>query len=211
MKFLRRLIDPGLLFLLISWGGWLYLTGGKSEDIEYIFTVFSNHIYYSLLTINVFSIVLFGLLSLAVLFREWETGLYRLKSTAEVAYLYTGLFILIGTFRWLLLSGGGRLADPVWITFVLLWLMFGSWFWLSRATEGVPFARIALGIYGVLILFMFPLGATAFSYGALNYIPVGNLPLKGEILITGIVIFALFYLRFYVRISQKYAGVTSNN
>ena len=197
MKILRRLSDFGLLVLLVIWFNWLLSKIPPERSFVYLWSVAFNHIYYSLLAVMLLAVFLFGLLGLLVLLFSWREGLHWMQAAAESGYFFTGLILLVGFLRWLFVSRGGRVADPLWLTFVLIWLMYGAWFWLLKTGDEKQPLRIKLAIYGLLFWIMLPLGASAFSFGGLTYYPARIAPLFSRALLGGAGVGFLFFVRFY--------------
>ncbi|MGM0381152.1 MAG: hypothetical protein ACQEP7_04130 [bacterium] len=203
MTVLRRLADFGLLVLLVSWFNWLLSRVSPERSFLYLWSVVTNHIYYSLLIIMLFAVFSLGLLSLIVIFCRWSAGIYWLRAAAETGYFFSGLILLVGFFRWLLVSRGGRLADPLWLTFVLIWLMYGAWFWLLKTGSNCISDRVALAVYGLLFWLILPLGASAFSFGGLTYTPSLISLIIPRVLYTGTGVCFLFFVRFYSHSLKK--------
>ncbi len=203
VKILRRLTDFGLLVILLIWFNWLLSGIDPEASLFYLWAVAFNHIYYSLLAVMLLAVFILGLLGLLVLLFSWSEGMHWMRAAAESGYFFSGIILLVGFFRWLLVSRGGRIADPLWLTFVLIWLMYGAWFWLLKVGNKNHSTNVSLAIYGLLFWVMLPLGASAFSFGGLTYSPAATVPVTFRALLTGTGISFLFFVRFYTHALKK--------
>ena len=202
---LRRIVDFFLLLFVVLWFNWLISTIPTAASTLHYWRTIVNYTYFSLLQVTVLVIIFFGILGFITVTFRWEKGLYWQLSTAEASYLYVGLVILSGFFRQILAGGGRYGGNPLWLTFIFVWIMFGGWFWLYRSLNYAPLARsLYTSIYAILILLFLPLAATAFSFWDLT---VATYELRieyPEVLLAGTAIMSLIFIRIYTHCLKRH-------
>ncbi|MFP4686653.1 MAG: hypothetical protein ACLFN5_00925 [bacterium] len=199
MVIMRRIVDFFLLLFVISWFNWLLALLPESVSPVYRLAVVLNYVYYSLNIVFALMILLLGGLALSTLILRWQSGFYWQHSAVETCYLFAAIIFLTGFFRLLFVGGGrGYGTDPLWLTSIILWMMFGGWFWLYRTIKPFTLARaLYSSIYTLLIAVVAPLAATAFSFLQLSP-PPGLFRIKmGIALLIGTGICFLLIIRVY--------------
>ncbi len=207
MNYLDRGFDFGLLavFAVI-----FYLLISPFIGFNSVFQLRPVHlkvVYYSTAGLCFSFLFVFGLIAYLALLDGKRKYMAVLVALAEAEYFFASLVLLLGLLRWFVPPVGVVAREPIWLSFLLLWTLFGCWFWLLKRVKKIRLKLVCTAVYGIIIVFHFPLALSAFCYflpGKISFVP-GIYSLEAQLITFGLLalVYARFFLYFHRRACEK--------